>query len=118
MLVLWVYNTFWPKLLDKFIHVRGHPELSSFSREYTEYAGGGVKGCHTLFTMLIMMHCIFIRGSPKATFSKYSFWREGGCHKNEYSVYAFDKNSYTCIHNVDTYGRPLMSKMFSLYMLI
>ena len=39
--------------------------------------GGGVKGCHTLFKMLIMMHCIFIRGSPKSTFSKYSFGREG-----------------------------------------
>ena len=33
------------------------------------------------------------------TFSKYSFWREGGGHKKEFSVYAFD--------NVDSYGRLL-----------
>ena len=50
--------------------------------------------------MLIMMHCIFIPGSPKSTFSKYCFGREGGGHKKEYSLYAFD--------NVDNYGRPLM----------
>ena len=45
-----------------------------------------------------MMHCIFIPGSPKSTFSKYSFGREG-VTKKEYSLYAFD--------NVDNYGRPL-----------
>ena len=35
-------------------------------------------------------------GSLKLTFSKYSFGREGGGHKKEYSVYAFD--------NVDNSG--------------
>ena len=45
-----------------------------------------------------MMHCIFIPGSPKSTFSKYSFGREGGVTKKEYSVYAFD--------NADNDGRP------------
>ena len=29
--------------------MRGRPELSSFSQEYTEYAGGGVSGRHTLY---------------------------------------------------------------------
>ena len=57
--------------------VRVHPELSPFSREYTEYAGG-VKGCRMLFKMLILMLCILIPGSSKSTFSKYSFGREGG----------------------------------------
>ena len=38
----------------------------------------GVKGCRTLFKMLILMLCIFIPGSSKSTFPKYSFGREGG----------------------------------------
>ena len=42
---------------------------------------GGVNGCCTLFKMMITMHCIFIRGSLKSTFSKYSFGREGGVTK-------------------------------------
>ena len=52
----------------------------------------------TLFNMLIMMHCILIRGRSKSTFSKYSFGRDGG-HKTEYPVQAFE--------NVDNSGRPL-----------
>ena len=67
----------WKKACS-YVPLRSHPELSSFSREYTEYAGGkGVKGCRMLFKMLITMHCIFIPGSPKSTFSEYSFGREG-----------------------------------------
>ena len=42
--------------------IKGGLELSAFSKEYTEYAGGGVNGTCTLFKMLIMMHCISIRG--------------------------------------------------------
>ena len=38
------------KFSGKKHYVRGPPEMSSFSREYTEYAGGeGVKGWRTLF---------------------------------------------------------------------
>ena len=43
--------------------------------------GEGVNGRCTLFKMLIMMHCIFILGRQKATFSKYSLGREGGVTK-------------------------------------
>ena len=37
----------------------------------------------------------FHAGSLKSAFSKYSFGKEGGGHKKEYSVYTFD--------NVDNY---------------
>ena len=61
----------------------GHPELSSFSRKRVHRVrwGEGGKGCRTLFKMLILMHCIFIPGSPESTFSKYSFGRERVGHK-------------------------------------
>ena len=72
-----------------------------FTRVHIVCWGEGVKICHTLVKMLIMMHCIFIRGGvAKINIFKYSFGREGGGPKNEYSVYAFD--------NVDNYGRPLI----------
>ena len=60
-----------------------------------------------------MLRCIAfsygpIRGSSKSTFSKYSFGRERGGHKNStYSVYAFD--------NVDNYGRPLTAIIDDAY---
>ena len=40
---------------------------------------------HVYFDALHFHTC-----SPKSTFSKYSFGREGGGHQKEYSVYAFD----------------------------
>ena len=62
--------------------VRGRPELSSFSREYTEYAGGrGSMVVVRFFKMLIMMHCIFIRGSLKINIFRVLFWEGGRGHK-------------------------------------
>ena len=76
--------------------VRGRLESSSFSKEYTEYAGGG--GQWPLYASLNVdydaLH--FLRGLVKSTFSKYSFVREGEVTQKEYSVYAFN--------NVDNYG--------------
>ena len=43
-------------------------------------------------------------GSLKINIFKVLFW-EGGGHKKEYSVYAFD--------NVDNYGRPLVLMLCS-----
>ena len=61
--------------------------LSSFSQEYTEYAGGGVNGRRTLFKHVD--YSIFIRDRLKSTFSKYYFGRDGGrgggVNKKEYS---------------------------------
>ena len=82
--------------------LRGRPELSSFSQEYTEYAGrdGGGQWPPFDFLMLIVMNALhFHTGSLKINIFKVLFGREGGGHKKEYSVYAFD--------NVDNSGRPL-----------
>ena len=66
--------------------------------------GGGGQGLPTLFKMLIMMHCIFIRGSSKSAFSKYFFLgREGFTKKS--TLYGFD--------NVHNYGRPLTVRILS-----
>ena len=63
---------------ERSVVVGGRPELSSFSQEYTEYAGWrGSMAAVCFFKMLIMMHCIFIQGRYKSTFSKY-FFGEGG----------------------------------------
>ena len=85
-------------LLGQFF-VRGHPELSSLSREYTEYAGrDGVKGCLRFLNVdYDALH--FHTGVAKINIFIVLFWEGGGGHKKEYSVYAFD--------NVDNYGRPL-----------
>ena len=64
--------------------VGGRPELSSFSKEYTEYAGGTNllegRGQWPLYAFKNVdydaLH--FHTGSVKSTFSKYSFGREGG----------------------------------------
>ena len=88
--------------------LRGHPVMSSFSREYTEYAGGrGSRAAVRFFLMLIMMHCIFIRVFFKSTFSKYPFGREGRGHKK---LYDFD--------NVDNYGRSLIWLYIDYYLLL
>ena len=52
--------------------------VTIFKRVHRVCWGEGVKGCRTLFKMLILMLCIFIPGSSKSIFSKYSFGREGG----------------------------------------
>ena len=57
--------------------VRGHPKLSSFSQEYTEYAGGGVNGLCTLFKNVDIMLCKF---ALKINFLKVLFW-DGGVSK-------------------------------------
>ena len=61
----------------------------------------GVKGCRTLFFNVDYDALHFRAGVAKINILKVLFWEGGreGCHKKEYSVYAFD--------NVDTYGRPL-----------
>ena len=40
--------------------------------------GRGSRAAVRFFKMLIMMHCTFIPGSPKSTFSKYLLFSEGG----------------------------------------
>ena len=50
--------------------LRGHPELSSFSQEYT--GGRGSMATVHLFKMLIMMHCVFIRGRYNSSFSQFN----------------------------------------------
>ena len=72
--------------------LRGLPKWSSFSREYTEYAGGrGGGGQWSHLKMLIM---IMHSGSLKIKILKvgaYSFGREAGGHKKRVpAVYAFD----------------------------
>ena len=66
---------------SEFCHLGRHPELSSFSKEYTEYAGEeGQWSPQVTFKMLIMQFdmCHF-----QSTLL-------GGGHKKEYSVNAFD----------------------------
>ena len=58
---------------DSFLNtslVRDRLELSSFSQECTEYA-------FFLFLILIMVRCIFIRGSLKIHIFKVLFWERG-----------------------------------------
>ena len=49
--------------VDNVFNIRGRPQLSSFSKEYTEYAGGGGQWSIELsfFKMLIIMHCLCIQ---------------------------------------------------------
>ena len=54
--------------------------------------------------VIIFTSVWYIEGVSKSTFSKYSFGREGGGHKEEYSVYAFD--------NVDNSGRSVSHQGF------
>ena len=84
--------------------VRGHPKLSSFSQEYTEYAGGGgrVNGLCTLFQnvdIYALQICI------KNQYFK-STLLGGRSLKNKYYVYAFDNvdNNYC--------GRPLNCQVY------
>ena len=73
--------------------LRGHPELSSFSRrEYTEYAegrGGGGQWSPCTFQNVDYEALHFHTGVAKINILKYIFGREGGGHKNEYSMYRF-----------------------------
>ena len=83
-------------MCGKAVGLMGRPELLSFSKEYTEYAGGGGQWPPYAFLNVDYDALHFHTGSVKSTFSKYSFVREGGGHKKECSVYDFD--------NVDNYG--------------
>ena len=83
------------------IPLRGRPELSSFSRAYTEYGGGkrSAAAVH-FFKMFIMIYdaLYFHTGSlNKNQDFKSTILRVG--HKKGYSVYAFG--------NVDNSGSPL-----------
>ena len=55
---------------------RGRPELSSFSQEYMEYAGGrGVNGRHTLSKNVDYFDALhFHTGSLKINIFKVFFW--------------------------------------------
>ena len=68
------------------VALMGRPELSSFSRAYTVYAGGGDQG-PPYAVLKCRLWCISIlRRVSKSTFSKYmvySFGREGGGHKKD-----------------------------------
>ena len=77
--------------------IRGRPKLSSFSKEYTEYGGGG--GQWPPYALLNVNYDAlhFHTGSLKIDIFEVLFWE--GVIKKEYSAYAFDK--------VDNYGRPL-----------
>ena len=67
--------------LRVWLWLRGRSELSSFSQQYTEYAGGG-DGSMAAF-LKCGLWCIEFSDVviKKSTFSKNSFWREGGSHK-------------------------------------
>ena len=70
-------------------YLRGHPELSSFSRPYTEYAGGGGgQGlpCTRFKMLIISLH--FHMEVAKIDISKVLFCEGGteGSQKKEYSV--------------------------------
>ena len=88
------------KLTQNQVKIRGRPKLSSFSWANIEYAGReGVKGCRTLLKNAVYGALRFLeRVSKSINHSKYTFGREGGGDKTDYSLYAFA--------NVDNSGRP------------
>ena len=57
--------------------IRRHPELSSFPREYTEYAGGGGEGQGLQYAFLIVDALHFHKGVAKINIFKVLFWEVG-----------------------------------------
>ena len=66
--------------------LRGRPELSSFSRAYTAYAGREGR----FLKMLFILHCDFENGSENQHFQSNLLVGREGVTRKESCVYALD----------------------------